>query len=319
MQIVRFMLPVAVIVSLPAPGLPAYAQEHSAAVQMQVDKATELAGTRYEKAMTRLCLPRNGRPRPVLPETVAPVKAFDNLYFLGLPRVYSWALDTPDGIILLDSLNNDQDAEEKIVGGLEQLGLDPSRIQYVVISHEHGDHFGGSRYLQERYGARVVATEAAWRTMEASAESGRVAPPERDMVVADGDTLTLGGATLTFYSTPGHTDGALSTMVPVMEGGQPHLAFFLNGPRTVSLATSREMMESTERVATLAKAAGVDVELNNHSYIDDSLPTIEAARTRRPGQPNPFVIGVEGFQDFAAWQVACLRADVERGEYSSSR
>ena len=314
MQTIKMMLVVAVVVSSLAAGLPARAQEPPA-VQMHVDKATELAGTRYQRAMTRLCLPRNGRPRPELPETVAPVRVFDNLYFLGLPRVYSWAVDTPEGIILLDSLNDAGDAETKIVGGMEQLGLDPSRIRYVVISHEHGDHFGGARYLQERFGARVVATDLAWRTMEGSSESGRVAPPQRDMVVSDGDTLTLGGTTLTFYSSAGHTDGALSTMVPVMEGGQRHLAFFLNGPRTVSLATSREMLASTQRVATLAKEAGVDVELNNHSYIDDSLPTIEAARTRQPGQPNPFIIGVEGFQRFAGWQIECLSADVARGEY----
>ena len=56
--------------------------------------------------MTRLCLPRNARPRPVLPESVAPARVFDNLYFVGLPRVYSWVVDTPEGIILLDSLND---------------------------------------------------------------------------------------------------------------------------------------------------------------------------------------------------------------------
>ncbi len=314
MQTLKTMLVVAVVASNLAMGRAARAQEPPA-VQRHLDSATELAGTRYERAMTRLCLPRNGRPRPVLPESVAPAKAFDNLYFLGLPRVYSWALDTPEGIILLDSLNDARDAEVTIVGGMEQLGLDPSRIRYVVISHEHGDHYGGARYLQERYGARVVATELAWRTMEGSSDSDRATPPERNMVVADGDTLTLGGMTLTFYSTPGHTDGALSTMVPVMDGGQSHLAFFLNGPRTVSLATSREMLASTQRIATLAKAAGVDVELNNHSYIDDSLPTIEAARTRRQGQSNPFLIGVDGFQRFAGWQIECLSADVARGEY----
>ena len=314
MQIVRTMLVVAVVVSNLATDLHARAQEPPA-VQRHVDSAQELAGTRYQRAMTRLCLPRNARPRPVLPESVAPARVFDNLYFVGLPRVYSWVVDTPEGIILLDSLNDAQDAEVTIVGGMEQLGLDPSRIRYVVISHEHGDHYGGARYLQERFGARVVATDLAWRTMEASSGSSPDAPPERDMVVSDGDTLTLGDTTLTFYSTPGHTEGALSTMVPVMENGQSHLAFLLNGPRTVSLASSREMLASTQRIATLARAAGVDVELNNHSYIDDSLPTIEAARTRQPGRSNPFVIGAEGFQRFTGWQIECLSADVARGEY----
>ncbi|HUR19214.1 MAG TPA: MBL fold metallo-hydrolase [Vicinamibacterales bacterium] len=285
------------------------------AVQGRIDAARELAGTRYQRAMTRLCLPRNGRPRPELPASVAPVRVFDNLYFVGLPDVYAWALDTGEGIILFDSLNNSRDAQMTVVGGMTQLGLDPARIRYVVISHEHADHYGGARYLQQRFGARVVASDAAWRAMAGSSPTAAPEPPNRDMVVADGDTLSLGATTLRFYSTPGHTSGALSTVVPVTESGQRHLAFLLGGPRTVSLATSREMLASTQRIATLAKAAGVDVELNDHSYIDDSLPTLEAVRSRQPGQSNPFVIGLEGFQRFAGWQIECLGADVARGEY----
>jgi len=309
----KIMLVVAVGASSLATALPARAQEPSA-VQRHIDVARELAGTRYERAMTRLCLPRNGRPRPQFPTSVAPARVFDNLYFVGLPDVYSWALDTAEGIILFDSLNNARDAEMTIVGGLQQLGLDPARIRYVVISHEHADHYGGARYLQQRVGARVVATDTAWRAMEGAAGASPEAP-KRDMVVADGDTLTLGATTLTFYSTPGHTAGALSTIVPVMESGQRHLAFLLGGPRTVSLATSREMVASTQRIATLARAAGVDVQLNDHSYIDDSLPTLEEVRRRQQGQSNPFVIGAEGFQRFAGWQIECLSADVARGEY----
>ena len=310
---VKLMLVAAVIVSNLTLGLPASAQQEAPAVQMHIDRAIELAGPRYQTAITRLCQPRNARPQGDFPEAVAPAKIFDNLYFLGLPNVYSWALDTPEGIILLDALNNDEDAEVTIVGGMEKLGLDPSRIEYVLISHEHADHFGGVRYLQERFGARVLATEEAWRAMEEN--PGRATPPRRDMVVSDGDTVTLGGTTITMYATPGHTPGSISTLVPVIDGGQRHLAFFLNGPRTVSLETSREMLASTQRIAQLARTAGVDVELNNHSFIDNSLPTIEEARTRRTGQPNPFVIGVEGFQNFVGGQIECLSADVARGEY----
>ena len=304
MQTVKIMLVVAVSASALATAVPARAQEPPA-IQKHIDAARELAGTRYQRAMTRLCLPRNGRPRPEFPTSVAPVRVFDNLYFVGLPDVYSWALDTSEGIVLFDALNNARDAEMTIVGGLQQLGLDPARIRYVVISHEHADHYGGARYLQDRFGARIVASDMAWRAME----------EKRDMVVADGDRLIVGATTLTFYSTPGHTAGALSTLVPVTEGGQRHLAFLLGGPRTVSLATSREMVASTERIATLARSAGVDVELNDHSYIDDSLPLLEAARRRQPGEANPFIVGAEGFQRFAGWQIACLNADVARGEY----
>ena len=56
----------------------------------------------------------------------------DNLYFVGLASVSAWAIDTSDGIILIDSLNNADEAEKYIVGGLKSLGLDPSRIKTLI-------------------------------------------------------------------------------------------------------------------------------------------------------------------------------------------
>jgi metallo-beta-lactamase class B len=97
---------------------------------------------------------------------VEPLRLFDNLYFVGLANVYAWVVDTPEGIIVLDTLNNAKDAEVTIVEGMKKLGLDPFRIKYVVISHAHADHFGGAAYLKEHYGARVLASDASWREME---------------------------------------------------------------------------------------------------------------------------------------------------------
>ncbi len=39
--------------------------------------------------------------------------------------------------------------------------------------------------------------------------------PKRDMVATDGQKLTLGDTTLTLYLTPGHTEGTISTIIPV--------------------------------------------------------------------------------------------------------
>jgi metallo-beta-lactamase class B len=248
---------------------------------------------------------------------VEPVRLFDNLYFLGQANVYAWAVDTPDGIIMLDSLNNAKDAEVTIGGGMKKLGLDPSRIKYVVISHAHADHFGGAPYLKQHHGARVVASEASWREMEqlASRPDARGAvPPARDMVVTDGQTLTLGGTTFTFWITPGHTPGTTSVIVPVTDRGQRHVAMVLSGPRTETLETTRQMLASTEKLAGVAKSAKVDVELTNHSYVDDSLPIIEAIRNRKPTEPNAYVIGEEGAQRFLGWQAECLKADIARSE-----
>src|ERR1700756_2032090 len=160
----------------------------SPAVQKHVDAARAMAGTKYKAAMERLCLPPDKRPRPQFADlNVEPVRLFDNLYFVGLANVYAWVYDTPEGIVVLDTLNNSKDAEVTVVGGMKKLGLDPSRIKYAIITHAHGDHFGGAPYLKEHYGAHVIAIEEAWREME-GLRPGRpdfAPPPKRDMVATD--------------------------------------------------------------------------------------------------------------------------------------
>lgn len=306
-----------VVASILAAGVLANAQGKNPAppaVQQHIAAAMKLAGTQYAHAAQRLCSPPDARPRPAFADlNVEPVKLFDNLYFIGQANVFAWAVDTPEGIILLDTLNNAKDGEVTIVGGLKKLGLDPARIKYIVISHAHGDHFGGAPYLKEHYNARILASEASWREME-QIKSGNAPPPKRDMVVTDGQTLTVGGTTLTFVLTPGHTPGTTSVIVPVTDRGQRHVAFVLSGPRTETLDTTTQMLASEEKLARAGKANKVDVQLTNHSYVDDSLPIIEAIRKRKPGEPNAYVIGEEGFQKFVGWQAECLRADIARSK-----
>src|SRR6516162_11350182 len=135
----------------------------SPAVQKHIDAARAMARTRYKAAMERLCMPPDKRPRPQFTDlNVEPVRLFDNLYFVGLANVYAWVYDTPEGIVVLDTLNNSKDAEVTVVGGMKKLGLDPTRIKYIIITHAHGDHFGGAPYLKEHFGTRVIASEEAW-------------------------------------------------------------------------------------------------------------------------------------------------------------
>src|SRR5207237_1880551 len=88
---------------------------------------------------------------------------------------------------------------------------------YIILSHGHLDHFGGAAKIQEASGARVIAVEQDWKMIEQvgsrSGANGAPPPrvPKRDMVVREGDTLTLGGQSLKFHQTPGHTPGVLTT------------------------------------------------------------------------------------------------------------
>ena len=85
-----------------------------------------------------------------------PTKIFDQLYYLGMNSVASWAIVTSAGIIQIDSLDNTEEAQRIIIGGYKKLGLDPTQMKYLILTHGHSDHFGGAKYLQDTYHPRVL-------------------------------------------------------------------------------------------------------------------------------------------------------------------
>ena len=151
-----------------------------------------------------------------------PQKVFDNLYRFGNGHTSAWALTTPEGIILLEAMFH-HNVQQTVESGLIELGLDPADIKYVVITHAHNDHFGGARYLQDKYGAQIVMSERDWSHLHTWPQIGSPAPyPRKDLAVADGHKLTLGGTTVRFVSTPGHTPGTLSLVFDVKDGANTH-------------------------------------------------------------------------------------------------
>ena len=219
-----------------------------------------------------------------------PVKVFDNLYFLGQTEFSVWAVTTSQGIILLDAIF-DYSIEDEVVGGMKKLGLDPTQIKYVMVSHGHLDHAGGAKFLQEKFGARLLMSAADYDLLDRDNPSWK---PKRDMVVTDGQQLTLGDTTLTFYITPGHTEGTISTIFPVRDGSQRHVVaewggtLFNFGPIRPRL---QAYAASAERFKQIAAKAGADVILSNHTIYDGSKTKLPAVLARAPGQPHPYVVG----------------------------
>lgn len=142
---------------------------------------------------------RRGGPDPTDTVALPPTRVFDNLYFVGSRSVSSWAVITDKGIILIDALRNAEEVRAVIEPGLRSLGLNPADIRYVLVTHGHGDHYGGVRYLVERYRPRVVMSAIDWEELAKpklqfdAPHWGR--PPIRDIEVKNGDHLTLGRTT----------------------------------------------------------------------------------------------------------------------------
>jgi metallo-beta-lactamase class B len=247
-----------------------------------------------------------------------PGRAFDNLYFVGAAWVSAWALKTSDGIILFDALDNRAEAEALIEGGMRRLGLDPAQIRVIVVTHGHGDHYGGARSLVEKYAPRVVMSEADWRMTETRLEFDSPlwdAPPRRDLVVGDGEEIRLGDTLVTMHLTPGHTLGTLSPSFEVRDASGVHRALLWGG---TSFNFGRDVgrldayIESTRRVAEIVRSEAIDVLISNHPAFDGSLAKLERIRREAGAAANPFVIGTPAVLRALTVMGECAQAQRER-------
>jgi metallo-beta-lactamase class B len=270
-------------------------------VDMHVSSAKRIAGEdRNVQAALRLCTPPQAgaaAAQPAVANTAEPAKIFDNLYFVGVRSVSAWAVTTSAGIIVIDSLNNPREAEVFIEGGLRKLGLDPTQVKYVIITHGHADHYGGAQYLTDKLKAQLVMSETDWNflaTARPSTNPDRGPIPRRGMSLKDGEKLTLGDTTVEIVETPPHTPGAISLIIPLKEGSARHVAALWGGigfnfQRTEQNFTT--YANSVRKFAGIAQARNVDVQMANHSNFDNALVKIAALRSRAAGQPHPFVVG----------------------------
>lgn len=97
-----------------------------------------------------------------------------------------------------------------------EVEKDDATIEYIILTHGHGDHIGGVKGYQSDFPeAKLVAS---------SKETDLLADPNKnmstmtmgkpvsivpDIPVEDGDTLMMGNVELKFLLTPGHTPGSM--------------------------------------------------------------------------------------------------------------
>ncbi len=270
-----------------------------------------LAGDDWREAFDFFC----GPPPEDLDGSVSPIlesaQLFDNLYILGRSRTVVYALTTSEGIVLIDAGYLGQE-ESVLIPGLIQAGLDPQDIKLVIVAHGHRDHFGGAKYLQATYGARIVVTEADW---EAVSHSGG---PTKDTAAVEGIPLRLGDTEITPILIPGHTPGGLGLIFEVKDGGRTHQAALFGGTILAEGRISddglRQYIDSLAHFAEKAEEMGADVELNNHPYFNNLEVRLDALADRQTGEEHPFVIGPESYLRFLSVMSECTKTELaQRG------
>lgn len=166
---------------------------------------------------------------PALP--AEPFRIIGNIYWVG-GEYGSYLITTPEGHILHDTGTSEM--HDVIVSKIEKLGFDPKDIKIMISSHAHFDHVQGHAAMQKLTGAQVVALGGDAAALEAGVDNSAGGFPgleavHVDRVIADGDTVTLGGVTLRAVWTPGHTQGATMWFTTVEENGQSYEVAFRGG------------------------------------------------------------------------------------------
>lgn len=238
----------------------------------------------------------------------APVQFFDNLYLLGTSFVGMFVLKTSDGLIAWDALNSEEDMRTIFEPGMKQLGLNPADIKLMIVTHGHFDHFGGAKYMQDKYKTPVALSAVDWDTMlKAPRRANGPTPPARDRVLNDGEEIKIGDTTVRVVLTPGHTPGTVSSIINVQDGGQMRTMAMWGGTAFPNTSAAVEQMrQSALKLRDAAGNAGAVGILNTHAFFYDMVERKAAQGNGR----NPLVIGASATVRTMDIKAECLAAQV---------
>jgi len=145
------------------------------------------------------------------------------VYLIGGPNVTQaddaavYLIDYAESLVMIDS--GAGGSSSQIVRNIEMLGLNPSSVSHVILTHCHIDHIGSAPFFREKYGAKIVIHELDAKALEtgdsirtAANWYGTTFPPTKidRKLKGEQEVLKFGEEELHCLHTPGHTPGSIS-------------------------------------------------------------------------------------------------------------
>ena len=267
-----------------------------------------------------------GAPPPVIPTPTAEVmnedpltetlrndrmgfpsfKILGNLYYVGSAYCASFLITTPEGNIFINS--NVEETIPLMKAGIESLGFKMEDTKILLASHAHGDHQTADAMFKQMTGATTAFMEQDVLALQRMMPGGKEHPIDR--VLKDGDTVTLGGMTLTAHWTPGHTLGTTTWTFPVTEGGRRYNVTIIGGglqdnARLVFNANNPTIADTWASTINKWKTYPTDVFLGAHTWFFNLTGKYKRMMAN-PNGPNPW-IDADGYKQYVA-DVEQLRA-----------
>ncbi|HXH17336.1 MAG TPA: subclass B3 metallo-beta-lactamase [Sphingomonas sp.] len=226
----------------------------------------------------------------------APFPIAGPISYVGSEGIAAYLIKTSAGAILIDGTlaANAGMVERNIVAS----GVRLRDVKLILVTHAHADHAAGVAALKRATGARVVAGVGDVRALETGVPPGetnygviRFPPVHVDRGVRDGDTVTLGTATLTARATPGHTPGCTTWTMGLP--AKPR-ALDIVFPCSVSVAGNRlignraypGIVADYRRSIAMLGTLRADIVLPSHPELAD---VIARGKRRQAGDTTAFV------------------------------
>jgi len=190
-----------------------------------------------------------------------PMDVSDNCYLIHHAQGYLlWDTGIPDAVATLpEGLPGQNGApswrrQKTLAAQLEELGVKPSDIKFVAVSHTHPDHIGNVELFPQAM-LLVQQLEYDWPLPSGGARFN----PQHPVTKLAGDHDVFGDGSVTIISTPGHTPGHQSLMVKlpktgvvILSGDAAHFKDNWDNRRVPAFNTSKEQsLASMERVADI--------------------------------------------------------------------
>jgi N-acyl homoserine lactone hydrolase len=136
-------------------------------------------------------------------------------WFLWDTGISDAVADMPNGLAPADPKAVTWHRPKKLSAQLEQLGVKPSDIQGMAISHTHPDHIGNV----EMFPTTMLYVQKAEYDWPGADKAPRF-KTEHPVTTLEGDRDIFGDGSLVILSTPGHTPGHQSLLVKLPKTGE---------------------------------------------------------------------------------------------------
>ncbi|WP_296080058.1 MBL fold metallo-hydrolase [uncultured Eubacterium sp.] len=149
-----------------------------------------------------------------------------------------------------------------------------TNLKYILLTHGHFDHIIGVKSVKEKYGAQVVISKEDEPMLNSAKLSLAVfcnAPQnnvDADIIVKDGDEITLGKTKIKVMATPGHTSGSVCYIAENCIFSGDTLFYCSCGRTDFPSGSPEQMMSSLQKLKALDGDYKVYTGHNNLTTLD---------------------------------------------------